>query len=71
MGFVCARCGGMMNLIKKLCDEVETENEFCFLGDRLNASGSCAVTVIVREKIRWVRFNECEKLFLKNTVRFF
>ena len=27
-----------MDLITKLCDEVETVNGFCYIGDRLNAS---------------------------------
>ena len=33
-----------------LCDEVETMKGFCYLGNRLNASGECetAVTAIVR-----------------------
>ena len=29
---------GAVNLIEKLCDKVETVNEF-YLGDRLNSSG--------------------------------
>ena len=42
MHFVCSRCGrimeGMIDLIEKLCNEVETVNGFCYLGDRLNSS---------------------------------
>ena len=30
---------GMVDLIKKLCDEVERVETFCHLGDRPNASG--------------------------------
>ena len=30
-----------VHLIEKLCDEVETVNGFCYLGDRLNTSGGC------------------------------
>ena len=50
---------GMVDLIKKLCNKVETVNGFCYLEDRLNSSGGCkaAVTAIVR--IGWVRFEEC------------
>ena len=43
MHFVCSKCKGIMegtmDSIEKLCDEVETVNGFCYLGDRLNASG--------------------------------
>ena len=40
---------GMMDLIEKLCDELETVNGFCYLEDILNASGGCeeAVTASV------------------------
>ena len=41
MHFVCSRCKGIMegtvDSIEKLCNEVETVNGFCNLGDRLNA----------------------------------
>ena len=40
-----------MNLIEKLCDEVETVNGFCCLGDRLNASGGCEAAVTARARI--------------------
>ena len=42
MHFVCSKCKGIMEgmvSIEKLCNEVETVNGFCYLGDRLNASG--------------------------------
>ena len=32
---------GTVDSIEKLCDEVKTVNDFCYLGDRLNASGGC------------------------------
>ena len=54
MHFVCSKCKGVMegtvDSIKKLCNELETVNGFCYLGDRLNASGGCeaAVTTGVR-----------------------
>ena len=70
MHFVCLTCKGIkegtMDSIKKLCDEVETVNGFCYLGDRLNASGGCEVAVTARVKIGWVRFRECGKLLLRN-----
>ena len=49
MHFVCSRCRGIikgtLDPIEKLCDEVETVNGFCYLGDRLNSSGGCQVAV--------------------------
>ena len=55
MRFVCLRCKGIMegmiNLIEQLCDEVETVNGFCYLGDRLNASGDCEAAVTARIRI--------------------
>ena len=70
MHFVCLKCKrimkGMMDLIKKLCDEVETVNGFCYLGDKLNASGGCEAAVTVRVRIGWVRFRECVELLLGN-----
>ena len=49
----------MVDLIKKLCDEVEIVNGFCYLGDRLTSTGSCKVAVTARVRIGWVRFREC------------
>ena len=48
----------------KLCDEVQTVNGFCYLGDRLNASGGCEAVVTARVRIGWVRFKKCEELLL-------
>ena len=53
---------GMMDLIKKLCNQVVTVNGFCYLGDTLNASGGCEAAVSARATIGWVRFMECGKL---------
>ena len=70
MHFVCSKCIGIMegtmDSIKKLCDEVEIVNGFCYSGDRLNASGGCEVVVTARVRIGWVRFRECGKLLLGN-----
>ena len=45
MHFVCLKRKGVMewtvDLITKLCNELETVNGFCYLGDKLNASGGC------------------------------
>ena len=70
MHFVLSRCRELMeemvDSIEKLCDEVETVNGFCYLGDRLNASGGCEAAVTARVRIGWVRFRECEELLLEN-----
>ena len=70
MHFVCSKCKGIMegmvDSIKKLCNEVETVNGFCYLGDRLNASGGCEVAGTARVRISWVRFRECGELLLGN-----
>ena len=68
MHFVCSKCKGIMkgtmDSIEKLCDEVETVNGFCYLGDRLNASGGCEAAVAARVRNGWVRFRECGELLL-------
>ena len=48
-----------------LCDEVETVKGFCYLGDRLNASGGCETAVTARVSFGWMRFSECGELLLK------
>ena len=45
---------------------METVNRFCYLGDKLNASGGCEATVIATVKIGWVRFREYGELLLGN-----
>ena len=63
MHFICSKCKeimeGTMDSIEKLCDEVETVNGFCYLGDRINASDGCEAAVTARVRIGWVRFREC------------
>ena len=53
--FVCRRCtdvgDGTKEPVEVLCDEVETVKEFCYLGDRLNASGGCETAVTSRVRI--------------------
>ena len=70
--FVCSRCKGIMegtvDLIEKLCNEVETVNGFCSLRDRLNASGGCEAAVKARVRIGWVEFRECGELLIGNRV---
>ena len=68
MHFVCSKCKGIMEVdsIEKLCDKVETVNGFCYLGDRLNASGGYEAAVTARVKIGWVRFRKCGEFLLGN-----
>ena len=53
--FVCRRCtdvgDGTKEPVEVLFDEVETVKEFCYLGDRLNASSGCETTVTSRVRI--------------------
>ena len=48
--------------VEMLCDEVETVKGFCYLGDRLNASGGCETAVTSRVRIGWMKFRECGEL---------
>ena len=70
MHFVGSKCKGIMegtvDSIEKLCDEVKTVNGFCYLGDRLNASGGREAAVTARVRIGWVRFREYGELLLGN-----
>ena len=45
-----------------LCGEVESVKGFCYLGDRLNASGGCETAVTSRVRIAWTKFRECGEL---------
>ena len=45
---MCGRCkkqvDGLVEPVEELCEEVETVRGFCYLGDRVNASGGCQGT---------------------------
>ena len=41
---------------------VDFVKSFCYLGDRLNASGGSEVAVTVRMRIGWIKFREFEEL---------
>ena len=64
--FVCGRCkkqvDGLVEPVEELCEEVETVRGFCYLGDRVNASGVCEAAVTARARIGWVKFKGCGKL---------
>ena len=54
-----------MDSIEKLCDEVETVNEFCNLADRLNDNDDCEVEVTAKVRIGWVKFRIMGICYLK------
>ena len=64
--FVCRRCtdvgDGMEEPVEVLCDEVETVKGFCYLGDKLNASGGCETAVISIVRMGWMKFRKCGEL---------
>ena len=72
--FVCNMCDKAINGAGEeqqevMCDEVETVKEFCYLGNRLNASGGCEVAVTARTRLGWKKFRECgEILFGKDSL---
>ena len=35
---------------------------FCYLGDRLNASGESEAAVTARTRIGWIKFRDCREL---------
>ena len=69
MHFVCSKCKGIIegtvDSSEKLGNKLETVNGFCYLGDRLNASGDCKAEITARASIGWIRFREC-KVLLEN-----
>ena len=45
---------------------MKTVKGFCYLGDRLNASGQCEVEVTARTRVGWKKFREYQEiLFVK------
>ena len=41
---------------------METVKGFCYLGNRLNASGGCEVAVTARTILGWKKFRECGEI---------
>ena len=64
--FVCGRCkkqaDGLVEPVARLCEEVETVRSYCYLGDRVNASGGCEAAVTARARTGWVKLKECGEL---------
>ena len=40
-------------------DQVDFMKSFCYLGDRLNASGESEAAATARTRIGWIKFREC------------
>ena len=38
---------------------METMKRFCYLGNRLNATGGCEAAVTERTRVKWKKFREC------------
>ena len=54
--------------MEELYVEVETVRGFCYLGDRVNASGGCKAAVTARARIGCMKFKRCRELL--NSKRF-
>ena len=69
---MCGRCkkhaDGLVEPVEELCEEVETVRGFCYLGDRVNASGGCEAALTSRGRIGWAKFRECGEFL--NSKRF-
>ena len=59
---------GLVESAEDLYEEVETVRGFCYLGDRVNASGGCEAGVTGKVRIGWVKCKECRELL--NSKRF-
>ena len=43
-------------------DQVDFVRSFCYLGNRLNASGGSEAAVTAKTRIGWIKFRECGEL---------
>ena len=66
--FVCRRCtdvgDGTEEPVEILCDEVKTVKRFCYLGDKLNASGGCETAVTSRVRIGWMKLKNAKSCYV-------
>ena len=64
--FICRKCDGNIGEAveqeEKLCDGVETVQEFTYLGVRVSAGGGCEAALTNRTRCGWVKFGECDEL---------
>ena len=50
-------------MVEELCEEMETVRGFCYLGDRVNASGGCKAAVTARARVQGMwRVTELKKV---------
>ena len=67
-GFVCELCvdtkEGIVEPGEEISffDQVDFVKSFCYLADRLNASGESEAAVTVRTRIGWIKFRKCGEL---------
>ena len=47
-----------------LYNDMETMNELCYSGDKLDVGGGCKAVVTTRVRKGWVRFRKCGELLL-------
>ena len=52
-----------------MCNEVKTVKRFCYLGNKLNASGGCEVALTSRTRLGWKKFRKCGEILFRK--RFF
>ena len=68
--FVCSKCDKATNGAgevqqKVMRDEVENGKGFCYLSNRLIASGGCEAAVTARTRLGWKKFRECGETFFE------
>ena len=47
---------------EKLDEDVETEIDFSYLGDRIYSGGGCEAAVTSRTRLGWAKFRDCYDL---------
>ena len=69
--FICELCVDTKEGIvesgeeKSIFDLVDFVKTFCYLGNKLNASGESEAAVTAKRRIEWIKFRECGKLLYK------
>ena len=60
--FICSRYETKEEIdvpVVMLCNGIKKINGFCYLGDRLNASGDFELAVTSRVRTEWSKFRKC------------
>ena len=70
-GFICKLCVDTKEPGEEISffDQVDFVKSFCYLGDRLNASGGSEAAVTARTRIAWIKFRECGELLCGRKFR--